>query len=170
MNVEQLIINYLPLANKIAWRKNRVTPKCVTIDELKSAAYMGLVDAANRFNPKLGVSFGLYAGIRISGEISDYLRELKWFNAAKVEPLDITLEVSKEETTLSGEFEKLVTKPLNAIGKRMLKSYYIDGRSMKEIGDEENISESRVSQILKQCRSTIAKQYSKYELYQELAA
>ena len=73
-----LILDYLPLANKLAWKKWRLTPPSVDIDELKSAAYFGLVDSAEKYNVNRGVSFAVYASIRIHGAICDYLRELSW--------------------------------------------------------------------------------------------
>src|SRR5690606_9250413 len=75
---EELVVNYMPLANKIAWAKRKTTPICITIDELKSAAYMGLVEAASRFDPARGVAFGVFARMRIAGQITDYLRTFKW--------------------------------------------------------------------------------------------
>lgn len=72
-----LIENNLLLARKIAAYQYKKTPKCVSFDELESAAYYGLVDAANRYN---GItSFDNYASRRIFGEIKDYLRSLQFF-------------------------------------------------------------------------------------------
>ena len=72
-----LITNYLPLARKIAQQKKRQLFS-IYYDELESAAYFGLVDAAHKYNPRKNDNFVFYAKIRILGAIQDYLRELQW--------------------------------------------------------------------------------------------
>ena len=74
-NQKTLVLNFIPLAHKIAFERARKLPKRITIDELKSAAYMGLVDAASKSD---GSGFSSYASLRINGEITDYLRSLQW--------------------------------------------------------------------------------------------
>lgn len=73
----ELVIKYIPLANKLAFQKNKFTSKNICFDELKSAAYMGLVNAANKFDKKYNCSFYTYAKIRILGEICDFIRKNK---------------------------------------------------------------------------------------------
>lgn len=72
-----LVLAYMKLANKIAHNKHRKTP-FVAYDELQSAAYFGLVDAAAKYDPSKNDCFGAYAALRIAGAICDYLRELSW--------------------------------------------------------------------------------------------
>jgi len=77
-----LVIKNLSFAEKIAYCKSRVVPKSVQIDELKSAAYMGLFDAACKYDgscPFMG-----YAISRINGEIKDYLRSLSLSGRSKI--------------------------------------------------------------------------------------
>jgi len=124
-----LVTNYLPLADKLAWKKNRVTPKSISIDELKSAAYLGLVDAANKFKKDKG-SFGKYASFRIIGEIKDYLRELGRFSmisldAGKDEESSFSSIFASPEETNPQEFFEEATKNLNALGKKIIKNYFI---------------------------------------------
>lgn len=75
-DIRELIINNMALANYLAKLKKISLPKNITFSELQSAAFMGLVEAANRFVPEKGISFSTYAYFRISGAINDYLREL----------------------------------------------------------------------------------------------
>lgn len=175
---DELIVNYLPLANKLAWQKNKTTPPCVTIDELKSAAYMGLVDAASRFDSNRGIAFGVYARLRITGEMGDYLRQLNWFNQCDMTSLDspigetMTLvDVLEDKPTVRrNEFFDKATRPLNGLGRRIVKMYYEEERTLKEIGAVEGISESRVSQILKENRQCMAQKCNAHELLDEIAA
>jgi RNA polymerase sigma factor (sigma-70 family) len=168
----ELILNYLSLANKLAYIKGKNTPKCVTIDELKSAAYMGLVDAAKKYRQEHGVSFGVYAKFRILGEMADYLRELRW---AGRKPIVIqTLDERSSDipivNTTYGNllelFEK-ITKFLTDIEKRVMKLYYIDKRSMREVAHLEGLSESRISQIICQSKTRIQDDFNWQELQEE---
>jgi len=45
------------------------------LNDLKSAGYLGLIDAADRFNEEEGVAFKRFAFLRIRGAMVDYLRE-----------------------------------------------------------------------------------------------
>jgi len=169
----ELILDYMPLANKLAWEKKRELPPSVDIDELKSAAYMGLVKAANRFSPKYQVAFPTYARFRIRGEILDYLRELRWDIRAKVQNVDQeVLEILYFDHKIShtGEFFQKVTKSLSAIGKKVLLMYYVQERSLKEIGRVLGLSESRISQILTHSRNEIKRRFSENDLKYEIAA
>jgi DNA-directed RNA polymerase specialized sigma subunit len=77
-NRDELFNQYIPLANKLACKKHKEMPKCVQLDELKSAAYFGLLDAATKYNQDKHSQFPMYARIRILGEINDYLRRCTW--------------------------------------------------------------------------------------------
>jgi RNA polymerase sigma factor for flagellar operon FliA len=169
----ELILNFMPLANKLAWEKKRELPRSVDIDELKSAAYMGLVKAANRFDPKCNVPFPAYARWRIRGEILDYLRELRWDKSAKVQNADqevLEILYSTHDVSYTEEFFGKVTKSLSAIGQKVVILYYVQERTLKEIGTLLGLSESRISQILSQSRSEIKRRFSESDLRYEIAA
>lgn len=159
----QLIEDYIPLANSLAWKKYQSTPSCVEFDDLKAAAYMGLVDAASRYDDSLGISFGVYSRRRIWGEICDYLRELRWGGKTNAQVVYLDASVcaclqSKNEfldIVTTNEFFDLFTKGLNELANRIVRMYYMEGYSMNEIGGMEKLSESRISQILKDCRDKI---------------
>lgn len=68
----KLILDNISFANQIAAKQFKITPKCFYFDELKSAAYMGLVEAAIRYRGQ--VPFRGFAFKRIQGEIIDYIR------------------------------------------------------------------------------------------------
>lgn len=76
---DQLVVDHMNWAERIAVNRTRRMPRCVRLEEVKSAAYLGLVDAATRYRLDLGVPFTAYASMRITGSITDYLRELlRW--------------------------------------------------------------------------------------------
>jgi len=67
-----LAVRHLSLARAIAWRAARIGTS--EGEELESAAYMALVEAALTFDAARKVNFATYARHRIRGAIRDYRR------------------------------------------------------------------------------------------------
>lgn len=147
---QELVLNYMPLANSIAFKKKKNLPKSITLEELKSAAYMGLLDAASKFDPSKS-SFYTYASIRINGSIKDYLKFIL--------NLDKILGIQSNSTNLPeiDDFFDFVFTKLDVEDSKILKMYYLESKTMKEIGVVENISESRVSQIISSIHKKLKK-------------
>jgi RNA polymerase sigma factor for flagellar operon FliA len=76
-NKKELILSNINLANKMASSKKRLLSH-VHYEDLQSAAYLGLVEAANNFDNNKNVCFEIFATWRIKGAIKDYLREINW--------------------------------------------------------------------------------------------
>jgi RNA polymerase sigma factor for flagellar operon FliA len=55
-------------------------PSFMTKEDMVSAAMVGLVDAANRFDPGKGAKFKTFAEYRVRGAIFDEMRRLDWFS------------------------------------------------------------------------------------------
>src|SRR3972149_4467569 len=127
---QRLVIDNIPFANRIAYKKKRILPKFIDVEEIKSAAYMGLVDAASKFDENRGI-FPTYAYYRISGAITDYLRELDWGkrgdNHIAISLEDIWLESKKEPRY--NEFIEHVAPSDKA--KEILRKYFVKGLSLK---------------------------------------
>jgi RNA polymerase sigma factor for flagellar operon FliA len=71
-----LVEHYLPIVNKVAEiMARRLWPR-VTMDELASAGYDGLIAAVAAFDPQRGVKFETYCRQRILGAIRDWQREI----------------------------------------------------------------------------------------------
>jgi RNA polymerase sigma factor for flagellar operon FliA len=68
------VADHLVLVKRVAGKIARRLPHHVVFDDLLSAGAEGLLDAARRFDPARGVSFGAYAAIRIRGAVMDELR------------------------------------------------------------------------------------------------
>ena len=71
---EQLILNNLPLVRHILGRLSAGLPHGMDLDNLEAAGVLGLVEAANRFEPERGIRFKTFAYTRIRGAIYDELR------------------------------------------------------------------------------------------------
>lgn len=170
-----LVETHIELANKLANKKKRSLPRRIDIEELKSAAYLGLVEAALRFNAGRGVSFVTFAYRRIWGAMNDYLRELG--------VITVSLDSSTEdESSLADtivapaapvnceEVLEVVANGLENQAKEVLRLYFYEDVPMKEVGKKFGVTESRVSQILTGYKKDIRSRWTFNELQEELAA
>jgi RNA polymerase sigma factor for flagellar operon FliA len=88
---KKLITDHIVLAQAVASQKYRTAPHALDLDDLRSLAYQGLVDAASRwfsyceskgYNPEDTQFFVIYARPRIAGSIYDKLRSDDWATRA----------------------------------------------------------------------------------------
>jgi len=73
-----MIEDGIPLVKFIAHRIANRVPSHVDVDDLINSGIMGLIEAADRFEPERNVKFKTYAEQRIRGAIIDNLRGLDW--------------------------------------------------------------------------------------------
>lgn len=110
---DRLIKSHLHLVNFLSDRMVTQVPAYMTRDDIVSAAMLGLVDAASRFDPGKGILFKTFAEVRIRGAILDEVRRLDWFSrslrekqgrlADAVETLEKRLGRSPEEEEIARE-------------------------------------------------------------------
>lgn len=77
---EKMIEAHLSLVDFLVDRMMTQVPAFVNRDDIRSAALMGLMDAANRFDPRRGVLFKTFAERRIRGAVFDDVRRMDWFS------------------------------------------------------------------------------------------
>ena len=75
---EQLIVGHLPLVKHVLGRVAAHLPAHVDRSDLLEAGALGLIDAADRFDPARNVRFHTYAMTRIRGAMLDALRSADW--------------------------------------------------------------------------------------------
>jgi len=75
---DELVVAHLPLVKFIVDRIASSLPPHLDRDDLRSAAVIGLISAAERFDPGRGVQFKTFAEQRIRGTIMDELRAQDW--------------------------------------------------------------------------------------------
>ncbi len=75
---DQLVMAHVGLVKAMASRLANRLPPQVEVSELVSVGVLGLIDAAGRFKPSLGVPFSAFARRRIHGAMLDSLRGLDW--------------------------------------------------------------------------------------------
>lgn len=75
---DRLVMAHVPLVKTLAQRLAHRLPPEVEVKELISVGVLGLVEAANRYQPALGVPFDAFARRRVHGAMLDALRSLDW--------------------------------------------------------------------------------------------
>jgi RNA polymerase sigma factor for flagellar operon FliA len=75
---EERVTQYLPLVRFVAEKIHRRLPPGVDLESLVHSGVVGLLEALERFDPKRGVEFEIYARYRIQGEVMQCLRSLDW--------------------------------------------------------------------------------------------
>jgi RNA polymerase sigma factor FliA len=160
----------LELVRRIAGHLARRLPAHVERDELVALGNLGLVEARARFDASRGVPFAAFAARRIRGAILDGLRSADPLTRAeRSRRRALTLEVEcmhvesaaadaepAQEQNLEAWFEALtqiaaVRDALDVLPARereIVREHFLDGRRLKQIGEDLGVSESRVSQIL----------------------
>lgn len=77
---DELILSHLPLAKYLVKRVVAHLPPHLDEEELMSAAVMGLITSAERFEPARGIQFKTFAEQRIKGMLLDELRSHDWLS------------------------------------------------------------------------------------------
>src|SRR5580765_119884 len=112
---DQLILAHLPLVKHAIGRLVGRLPSGVDVENLESAGILGLVEAANRFDPERGVKFETFAYPRIRGAVVDEMRRNSCLSQQVLEqvasvrrayqrlPVPVTMEALVNATGLSEE-------------------------------------------------------------------
>lgn len=75
---DRLVMEHVPLVKMLAQRLAQRLPAHVDVSDLVSIGVVGLIDAARRYKPSVGVPFDAFARRRVQGAMLDSLRELDW--------------------------------------------------------------------------------------------
>jgi RNA polymerase sigma factor for flagellar operon FliA len=204
---EQLILRHLALVRHIVGRLKGKLPRGLDVENLEAAGVLGLVEAANRFDPDRGIRFETFAYARIRGAVFDELRRncplpqhllerIATVRAAHARlPAPVTAERLAEATGLTAdevaeclgalrltrvgswedlagphfprrgesderpsdrleqaELHRLLSQGIRRLPDRerlVVTLYYLEDLRLKEIGQLLDLSESRVSRLLK---------------------
>lgn len=74
-DIRKLVEDNIYLVEKVVRKIAPSLPDSMAREELVSEGILGLIEAAQKFNPKKGIKFEHWAEIRIKGAIIDYLRK-----------------------------------------------------------------------------------------------
>ena len=103
---EEIALEHLHIAEGIA---RCFSPFANDAADVRQVAYMGLMKAARRFDPELGIEFAAYAVPTIRGEVKRYLRDCCWMIRPPRELQDLKTEAVKASAELA---QRLGREPL----------------------------------------------------------
>ncbi len=72
----KIVVHYSPLVQTHAARLSRKLPAQISYDEICSAAFDGLIEAVEAYDPERKAKFETFCQQRISGAVMDWLRSL----------------------------------------------------------------------------------------------
>jgi RNA polymerase sigma factor for flagellar operon FliA len=159
---------HVGIAERIALSYSRRLGYRVELNELRAFAFIGLLDAARRFEQVSAESrFDYYARVRVRGAIRDGLRSLLWFQRRKsrtnpgctrhVKPVygidllelvdatpgaDVQFERALVAETILRAVERLPHRERNII-----QQHYFDGVRFDDLAHEQGVSPARISQV-----------------------
>jgi RNA polymerase sigma factor for flagellar operon FliA len=176
------ILSHTGLPRMLAARVARRAPASVDLDDLIAAGTEGLIQAADRFDAAAGVPFGSFAHPRVRGAILDVLRaedhlsrgerrrtragldEHPSHRAAIValedageiagDPDDCPLEAALRNEAHGRLAQAIATLPERS--QRILSLYYAEELTLRQIGQELQVTESRVCQLLRAAHQALS--------------
>jgi RNA polymerase sigma factor for flagellar operon FliA len=75
---DSFILDALPIVDRVMREVAVRIPTYIDRSALRSAGYVGLIEAANAFDAQRGVPFAAYARHRVRGAVLDELRDMDW--------------------------------------------------------------------------------------------
>ena len=191
---KNLILDHMYIAHLQARKKCASTPMYIH-DDIKACAYLGLVEAADKFDESRGLKFNTYATHRVRGAILDGLRAEDWltkverkkvnlgekdFNMLSLDfkqyspgpesnkrcdTLSDTIAITNSRNDIYNSLERMeamayvesVICKLKIKVRYALRAYYYHDKTMRVIGTELSLTESRVSQIITRATKHIKK-------------
>jgi len=117
---DALVMSHVGLVKAMANRLARRLPPQVEVSELIGVGVLGLIDAAGRYRPSLGVPFDAFARCRIHGAMLDALRGLDWApRAVRKMRRDVDAAIAKLRHSLGREPETAeVARAMNVSGEQ----------------------------------------------------
>lgn len=146
----------LEFARQLSLRLVRRLPPSFNKDDLFQQACLGLLDAASRWEPQLGVAFTVYARRRVMGSMLDSIRRRHW-RAANAVPLDEAADVPAPDTVeLQIERTQRARRARQAVLNlpdrelRIVKRFYFQDATHIEIAPSLGVGANRVGQLHRQ--------------------
>jgi RNA polymerase sigma factor (sigma-70 family) len=161
---DALVEENIGLVHKWARRYYRYAQSIPTVsyEDIFLEGVYGLIKAIDKYKPQKG-SFSTYATIWIKQSIRRFLQKEKaqlkgrgYLPVQEDEEEQMTLEdmPAEEEELPSSDLENLKRKieyaPIPQRSKDILRMYFLEGYSLREIGEKIGLSKERVRQLIKE--------------------
>jgi RNA polymerase sigma factor for flagellar operon FliA len=133
-----LIESHVPMARMMARKIARKLPSTVPWDELESAAFLGLTEAACRYRKDREEPFMAFASKRVRGAIFDQLRRDDLLTRRGRQ---LARNITKTATALQGELGRQATEDEIALATGLSDEAYLDGVAALQRAHAEAFSE-----------------------------
>lgn len=174
--IRRLAEENMGLAFSIVADMARGYPRHVDREELSAAGLAGLVEAAHRFDPSLGVPFSRFASHRIRGAVVDYLRSEDRLGRAvraqakdgaagppTVVELDSSADVpvdgsSVEERVISRDVARAVRRAMRALPedeRSLLRLVYWDGLTLSDAAELLGVTHKKARTMRRRAMSSL---------------
>lgn len=144
---KQLILKHKSLAQIVAGQMYKVLAYKMEYDDVLQCAYLGLIDALEKFQPEKNIRFEAYAPHRIRGYILDEVRRLDVVSKHSRAKIKAGLEgdikfCSYEDCSVPVPFKfsadkvdlELAISKLPLIERQIIYYHYVDGLPLAKIG------------------------------------
>ena len=157
----RLIEAHVPYSHAIAAEVIRKLPPDLERKDIQGWAELGLVEAANSFDPKRGVQFKTFAYYRIKGAIYDGLRKMGWYSKGLYHQLRFEMHANEYMQDVSSasprsaspeaQLQDLKTTTANLTSCYMLSLEAMpqEPTDQKQISAEERVVRNQQSQNLR---------------------
>ena len=139
-------------------------------EDMEADGYMGLIDAATRFDPERGVQFITFARWRIDGAILDGIRRAAWGvsrRCGRVRLLPVPIEVlgdvpggTEPDQVLESHWEaEALSAAVDALPPQMrqvVRLRFWEEMKVDDIARALGVTDTRIFQILKDARARLA--------------
>lgn len=149
MTRNETILSLEPQVHRLTHLMHRTVPHTITFDDLVGHAWIGAIQAVDRFDPNAGFRLATFADRRIKGAMLDYLRRL-----------DICTREQRRQARLQG-----VPVPFSQVSYDHLEG---EPRCLIEDAKDHTISVDilKLMQVLKPRERQAVKMYYWYEMSQ----
>jgi len=168
----KLIEKHLPWVKKLAKAKKSKMPyPQISVEELISAGNKALVEIASKYEEEKG-NFSAFAKKRILGEMTNELSRRCAHTDYRMKPVFYQSLDNQQDSSLiyyDEEPESLFDIVAMALPDpkkdgMMLKWYFIEELTFKQIGERLGLTEGRVSQMFNHFKNQIRKSFNKSDL------
>lgn len=143
--LDELVLEHLPLVRTCAARVQLQLPSSISLDDIVHAGILGLLDAADKhLAHPTAAAFAPYAAQHIRRSVRDFLRETgsPHLSMPQLDGFD-----EADGTRLLESLDEALLDRLPRTERRVLRLYYSDQLTMKEIGELLGIDVDRVAEL-----------------------
>lgn len=158
------------LVRSLAVRIHRKLPARIELDDLIAYGELGLLEAAQSFNPRRGCQFSTFAYYRIRGAIYDGAAKMGWGVSLSQPPqdeggaasrcLEDTSQTLPSATAMETEMSEKLHEMVDTLPQAaadLIRATYFEGLTLEEAGRRLGLSKSWASRVRTRALQSLAR-------------